>query len=346
MLSNDHWAKSVTMNLLDAYTRTESDSWINLFLGRSSSWGPNGGWLASAPGFDWSKIDGMKIEMSSRINGAQPSTVSVAGLTLIPMQSEGKLVFVFDDGYQSILPAASYMHQNGMAGNVAVIGKYVDYPTHDHLTLYQLRALQNNWGWDMVNHTQQHTDAVISYYDQHNMGGYAVDILQQATWLEANGLDSAPNWFIYPHGDTNGELQRVVGRYYKFARITADGPDAYPYGDPLAITNLEIQYPGDEGESGSAGETTTSPAKILSAVHEAIAYHMTLILTFHRIHSEPSDAPGYPLALFKQVVDEVRQSGVKVMTLSQLDQSNDVPLNNRIYYQPAQQAQIIVHIGS
>lgn len=342
MLSNNNWAKSVTMNLLDALPRTESDSWTSLFLGPSAQWGLSGGWRASAPGFNWSAIDGIQIEIASRTNGSQPSTVSVAGLSLLPEQSQAKLVIVFDDGYQSILPAASYLHQNGMPADIAVIGKYVDYPTQDHLNLYQLKQLQNNWGWDMVNHTQQHVDAVVNYYDRNDLTGYAADILQQATWLEANGLNSAPNWFIYPHGDTNASLERVVGRYYMFARVVADNPDAYPYGDPHAISDFEIQYPGDEGEGGNSG--LTSPAEVFSVLRQAIAYHSTLILTFHRIYSQPSDPPGYPLPLFKQIVNGIRQSGIKVMTLSQLDQSNGVPLTNRVHYEPAQPPQITVQI--
>lgn len=344
ILSNNDWSNTATMNLVDAYSSTESGGWLNLFVGPSGSWGVNGGWIDSAPNFNWSKIDGVEIRMSSRVNGDQPSTVSVAGLSLIPAQSEGKVVFIFDDGYQSILPAASYLHQSGMAGDVAVIGKYVDYPTENHLNLYQLKFLQNNWGWDMANHTQQHADAVETYYAKHDMTGYADDILQQAAWLEASGLNSAPNWFIYPHGDTNAQLKRVVGRYYKFARIVPANPTAYPYGDPLAISDLEVQYPGDGGDSGSPG--LTDPADILSAIRQAIQYHMTLILTFHRIHSQPSDAPGYPIALFKQVVNDVKESGIKVMTLSQLDRSNGVPVNNHIYYQPAQPSQIAVDISS
>jgi hypothetical protein len=342
ILSNDHWAKTETMNLLDAVPHTESDSWTTLFMGPSAKWGSNGGWRSSAPGFNWAQVDGLEIEIAARTSGGQPSTISVAGVSLLPEQNEGKLSVVFDDGYESILPAASYLHQNGMAATVGVIGKYVDYPARDHLNLYQLKQLQNDWGWDMANHTQQHADAVLSYYDQHNLDGYAADILQQAAWLEQNGLNSAPNWFIYPHGDTNAELEHVVRRYYMFARVTADNPDAYPYGDPHAISDLEIQYTGDKGEAGTAGSTL--PPEVLSAIHQALTYHSTLILTFHRIHSVASDPPGYPLALFKQIVDEIKQSGIKVYTLSQLDESNGVPVTNQIHYQPAQPAQITVHI--
>ncbi len=362
MLSNDNWAKSVTMDLLDSYTRTEAGGWANVFIGPSVSWRPDGGWQASGAGFDWANIDGLRIEMGSRANDGQPgdgqpgdgqpgdgqqSTVSVAGLSLIPTQSEAKLVFMFDDGYQSIMPAASYLHQNGMAGNVSVVGEYVDYPTQGYLNLYQLKALQNNWGWDMVNRGQQYTGAVIPPYGPLNTSGYAEKVLQQAAWLTANGLNSAPNWFIYPGDDTDAELEHLISRYYMFARVDADHSDAYPYGDPLAVGDLEIHYPGDEGagDEGDCGCTGfTSPSEILSAVHQAIAHHLTLILVFHRIHSEPSDPPGYPLPLFKQVVGEIRHSGIKVMTLSQLDRSNGVPVQNRIYYDPALSAQITVSI--
>ena len=66
MLSNDNWAKTVTMDLLDSYTRTESGDWANVFLGPSVSWRPDGGWKASGAGFNWAEIDGLRMEMGSR----------------------------------------------------------------------------------------------------------------------------------------------------------------------------------------------------------------------------------------------------------------------------------------
>ena len=342
-LSNDHWAKWVTTSLLDDYTSDDAGQWVNLFLGRSGQWSQSGGWHASAPGFNWADVDGMEIEMVTRDSGGRPATVSLGGLTLIPGQTEGKLVFVFDDGLRSIVPAASYLHRSGMAGNIAMTGKYADYPTVDYLNLFQLKSFQNSWGWDMVNEGQQDYDAVKRYYDHHDLTGYARDIVQQAAWLEANGLNSAPNWFIYPNGAVNAALERVVGRYYMFARVAADSPDAYPYGDPREITDLEIRYPED-GESRATNRT--SPAEILSVVHQALIQNMTLILTFHRIHSESGGPPGYPLALFKKVVDGVRRSGIKVMTLSQLDRSNGVAVRNRIYVRNDIPSQLTVRVTS
>jgi hypothetical protein len=339
--SNDHWATWVTTNLLHTYTRGEAGEWVNLFLGPSGQWGSDGGWQASAPGFNWARIDGMEIEIVSQKPGGPSSAVSLGGLALIPAQKEGKLVFVFDGGSQSILPAASLLHQNGMAGNVAVIGKNVDYPVENYLNVAQLKQLQNDWGWDMVNETQQGADAVEQYYDQHHLAAYASDIVHQAVWLEDNRLNSAPNWFVYPEGSTNTALAKVVGRFYKFAQVTADGPDAYPYGDPREAAGLQVEYPGD-GQGEHARDTP--PAQILATVHEAMAHHLTLILAFNQIYSEPGSLPGYPLTLFRKIVAGVHRSGIKVMTLSQLDASNGVKPINQIYASAGRPSQITVQI--
>jgi peptidoglycan/xylan/chitin deacetylase (PgdA/CDA1 family) len=330
------------MNLLDALPRAESNKLTGLYLAPSGSWGHNGGWTASAPGFNWSAIDGIEIVLSKEVAGGRPCSVSVAGISLLPVQRQANVAIVFDDGYQSILSAAGYMRQHGMPGNIAVIGKYVDNPAPGYLNVYQLKQLQNQWGWDMVNHTQQHVDAVAKYLYQNNLDGYSADILKQAAWLEANGLDSAPNWFIYPHGTTGASLERVVGRYYMFARVTANNPDGYPYGNSRDVTDLEIKYPGDIGDGGSA--RTTQPSAVATAINAAAEYHTTLILTFHRIHATASDPVGYPLRLFEQIVNDIQQSGVKVLTLSQIDQSNGIPLSNHVYYQPAQPAQLTAQI--
>lgn len=340
-LSNDNWARSASTNLLNSLTNDAGGQWRSIFVGPSRQMGSEGGWK-SAPGFSWSAVDGIKIKLEARTATARPPTVRIGRMTLLPVQRTGKVAFIFDDGYQSILPAAAYMHSHGMAGNVAVIGKYVDYPTQDYLNLFQLKSLQNNWGWNMANHTQAHVDAVQHYYDLHNLSGYANDILEQATWLEANHLNSAPNWIIYPHGATNSALEKVVSRFYMFSRGVTDNPDSYPFGDPHDVNNLEIQYPGD-GEGTDIGYT--SPREIMAAVKSAQRNHMTVLLTFHRIHSQPSDSPGYPLRLFREVVNRVQKSGIQVMTLSQLDRSNGVPVANQIHASTGKRSQITVSIS-
>jgi Heparinase II/III-like protein/Heparinase II/III N-terminus len=346
-LSNDHWAKWVSADALTAYTPDHAGQWLSFFLGPSAKWGPGGGWNASAAGFNWARIDGIRIELVSRNNGGRPVTVSSAGLALVRGQQEGKLAFVFDDGYQSILAAASYLHKHGMPGNVAVTGEHVDYPIQDYLNMFQLKTLQDKLGWDMVNHGQN-AGAPGHRGGRRDLRGYAEDILRQARWLEANGLNSAPNWFIYPDGQTTAQRERIVSRYYMFARVVSDDPDAYPYGDPHAISDLEIQYKGGGAAGGGAagGAGFTRPSEVLAAVRQAVRYHMTLILTFNRIHSQPGDDRGYPLSLFKRIVDGIHSSGIRVLTLSELDRSNGVAVRNHIYGTSGSQSQITVQIHS
>ena len=343
-LSNDNWHTYVYNDLRNVYTSYEDKEWLAISLARGSELTGNvGHWAAGGPGtFDWSKIDGVRFVVEGKTDVQRPVTVEVNRLAAVPAQQNGKVVVVFDDGYQSILSAASYMHSMGMAGNVAVIAKYAKLPTQDHLNVDQLLMLQNQWGWNMANHTLNHLDGVEVYADTGNLSGYADDVLAGAQFLEDAGLNSAPNWFIYPHGDTNDGLESVLSGLYRFARTTQDEPIAYPFGTPLAVTDLEVEAPTD-AEGGAQGQYT-SPAQVAQAVADTKQFGNTLILTFHRIHATASDPPGYDLKDFEAIMDNIKATGIPVLTLSQLDKSNGVPEDNQIKITPAAASQTLVRI--
>jgi hypothetical protein len=260
-----------------------------------------------------------------------------------PAQNQGRLVFVFGNGYQSILPAAAYLHRSGMPGNISVVGKDVDWPTEGYLNLYQLKTLQNAWGWDMVNNTQDDLNAVQKYASRKDLTGFSNDILEQASWLESNGLNSAPNWFMYPHGATSPALEKVVARYYMFATGAPGTSDAYPFGDREQVSTLVVQnaFTGDGGGPGA-----TSPQEVIADARAAEANHTTLIVTFQRIHATPTDVPGYPLRMFEKIVNGVRATGIPVMTLSQLDRSDGVPVTNHISWTAGRPALISAQISA
>jgi hypothetical protein len=342
-LSNDGWTTTISNNLRNAYPVECNGQWLTLSIGKGGLRDSHGGYWRtdSAGAFDWSAVDGIRFVLEPSSTATGPSTFALGGISTTPAQPRGAVVFVFDDGYNSVLPAASYMHLAGMAGNVGVIGKYVELPTQDHLTTDVLRRLQDDWGWDMVNHTQTHADAVAAYRHPLRLDAYAQDILDTAQFLEQEHLNSAPNWFIYPHGRIDAALEVVVRRFYKFARTTDNEPEAYPFGDPLRVKTLLIEPSDSEGQI--AGIVTT-PAQVERAVLDAKRYGLTLILTFHRIHSEPADPPGFPMRYFKEIVDGVRRTHIAVVTLSGLDQLMGVPEDNRIEIQPAVPSQIVVSV--
>ena len=343
-LSNDDWRTTNSIDMRDAYAARYDGEWMTISLGRGgSAVSEPDAWTTSASKrFDWSEVDAIRLSAETRDYADPPVTVSLGAVESVPAQNHAAVVFVFDDGYDSILPAAAYMHAKAMTGDVAAIGKYIELPTQGHLNVDDLRRLQNNWGWDIVNHTQSHVDALLTYRHPLRLGAYEQDILAGAQFLEEEGLNSAPNWFVYPHGTTDAALDPVVRRFYKFARTTDGGPEAFPFGDPRRVKTLEIQDPADS-EGGAAGEFTT-PGQVQSAVLNAKRYHLTLILTFHRIHSEAEDPPGYPLASFKKIVNGIRSAGVIVTTLSGLDTMMGVPEDNRIDVQPGKPSQIVVSI--
>jgi len=70
----------------------------------------------------------------------------------------------------------------------------------------------------------------------------------------------------------------------------------------------------------------------------------TLILTFHRIHAHASDRSGYPLSDFKIIANEIKASGLPVLTFSGLDQSNRIPENNHVVVTPGHPSQIVVSV--
>ncbi len=342
-LSNDHWHTTVTESLTHVYPARYSGEWLRLSLGRSLPRSNGRQWvLAGSQRFDWKKVDGVRFRIEAS-SGTRLPTLEVASISTMREQPQGVVAFVFDDGYTSILSAARSLHRAGMAGTVAVIGKYVELPTNTHLTVHELHFLQDSWGWNMVNHTQSHGDAVTAYWPRRNAGAYEQDIVDGAQFLQHAHLDSAPNWLIYPHGTTNAWLGKIVRRFYKFARTVSYAPEAFPFGDPHRVKTLEVRSATD-AETGGLG-SVTPPRVVLQAVRDAKAFHTTLILTFHRIHARASDKPGYPIGRFQQIVDGIKQTGIKVTTLRGLDSMMGVKEDSRIVVHPGRASQLVARVA-
>jgi hypothetical protein len=98
------------------------------------------------------------------------------------------------------------------------------------------------------------------------------------------------------------------------------------------------------GGTGGGSGGYTPPGEVLAAVRGAVASHQTIFLTFHAIHSLADDPPGYPLRLFRQIARGIKRSGISVMTLSQLDLSNGIPVSNHVYLRLGARSQITVRV--
>ncbi len=288
-----------------------TSEWQAVSLGKGSERTSGGQWQIHGS-FDWSKITSIGFKLET--NSATPVDMLLGAIDTQPAQPKSNVLFVFDDGSSSILPAAQALEQYGYPANVAVIGKYSSNVTNGYLTVPQLRSLQTA-GWSMINHSYYHQDALQAYYYTHHLDAYRDDILQGANFLENNGLDSDPNWFIYPHGAANATTEAIVGQYYKFARGELSAPEVFPFGNPYKVKSFLVN-------------DTTSPASVEAAITDAQKYNLTLLLTFHRIKANAKDQSGYDLGNFQTILQYMRQNKVTPLSFNQLDAANGVSINH------------------
>jgi peptidoglycan/xylan/chitin deacetylase (PgdA/CDA1 family) len=308
-----------------AYPVQYEGQWVNISLGRSAERNVGGYWKTYSPNFDWHHVVNVSFEFKA--DSGQSGKISFGQVSTVPEPDQGSVVIIFDDGYQSILPTVPILKKYGYSANVGVIAKYASSPHKGYLDLQDLKSLQNKDGWNIVNHSYYHQAAVPYYSDTGNVSSYASDVSKGAGFLVDNGLDSAANWYVYPHGSTNEQIKNVVAQYYKYARSTINEPELFPWGDPLGVKTLSVSTPSAPDETTSTSTFpgfATTPSVVQKAVDDAKTYKTTLFLTFHRIKSTPSDKPGYDIKDFEKIISGIHASGIPVRTLSQLDASNGV----------------------
>ncbi len=313
--STDNWKGYVTTNLENPYRVEYDNEWLTFSFGKGKQ--RNAGsrgyqWVEFGSGFDWSNVD--KIRYRIGAEEGKTATLILDRLSTIPEQKEGVVVFIFDDANKTLLPAADIMNKYGMKGNTAAIGAYLMLKHKNNLDREQLKELQDIYGWNIVSHSAYHQDALTEYYDNDDLEGLENDIVTDAQYLKELGINSAPNWYVYPHGSTNSEIKEIIGKYYKFARIDSGWTEVFPFGEPLGVAAFLVL-------------DDTPPDEINRLILDAKEYHLTLFLTFHRIKTSPSQNAGYDIEDFKNIISYISDQGIKVKTLSELDKDNGVSIN-------------------
>lgn len=311
-LSNNKWGEYNRYNIeSSSYDVNRDNEWLQFGVGKGDLREVKlGGWEKNSSSFDWSQIDGIKFVASS--NESSDVKISISDFNLVPDQKEARAVIIFDDGWSSVLDAAKIMNKYGMKGNVPIITDSVG--TKRYLTLTDLEMLQNTYGWNIVNHTSLHKDAVDDYVNRDNIKGYLDDVTDALQYLIKNNINSAPNWFIYPHGKTNGLIKEIVGKYYKFARATVDGPELFPFAEPLEVKVFSVY---------SDRANTTD---VHNAVRDAVENNQTIMLMFHKFSAGiPSVYTELQLSEFDVILKDMKEQGIKVVTLSELDKENGIP---------------------
>lgn len=318
-LSNDSWKKYVAFYIKGStYDIKRDGEWLQFGVAKGDLRKIElGNWLKSDPAFDWSKIDSIKIVAKSK--QGQNVTLSFKDFYLIPDQKEARAVIVFDDGWDSVMSAANLMHKYNLKGNVAVITNSVG--KKKYLTLDNLKNLQNDYGWNIVSHSSLHKDAVETYANG-DLKEYETDIVDALQYLIKNNLNSAPNWYIYPDGRTNGGLKEIINKYYKFARATVYIPQIYPFAEPLEVGVFPIY------------SDRTTLADVHNALSDALKYKQTIIFMLHKLsEGNPSVYTEYSLSNFDKILRDIKDQGIKVVTLSEFDKEFNVPATEFVLHE-------------
>lgn len=313
-LSNDNWKTDARYNLNELfnykYVNREGE-WLQFGVGKSElRKNKLGGWIKSNPSFDWSKIDGVKI--TARSKQGEQSVIYIKEFSLIPDQKEARAVVVFDDGWSSVMDAAASMNKYGIKGNVGVIAGSIG--KKNYLTLDNIKELQNDYGWNIANHSSFHKNAVGEYEKNNNLQGLDSDVSSALQYLIQKGINSAPNWYIYPDGSTDGAVKNIINKYYKFGRATIAVPESFPFAEPLEVGVFQVY------------SDRATPEDVHNAVSDAIKYNQTIFLMFHKIsQGPPAMFTEFSQSDFDVILKDMNMQGIKVVTLSELDKENNIP---------------------
>lgn len=311
-LSNNNWTKEATFYIKGStYDINRDSEWLQFGIRKGDLRKIElGNWIKSDSTFDWSKIDSIKF-IAKSIQG-QNVTINIKEFSLIPDQIEARAVIVFDDGWSSVMDAAEIMNKYDLKGNIAVITGSVD--KKQYLTLDNLKTLQNDYGWNMASHSNLHKNAVDEYVNNSNLEGFKNDVSDALEYLIKNNINSTPNWYIYPDGSTDDAIKNIIGKYYKFARATINIPESFPFAEPLEVGVFPVY------------SDRAKPIDVHNAISDAIKYHQTIFLMFHKfLKGAPSLYTEYSLNDFETILKDIKDQGIKVVTLSDLDKENNIP---------------------
>jgi len=251
---------------------------------------------------DLSKINAIEIVVKD--NGRGPVTVWLNSLSLVENHSEGILTFTFDDApvtqYTNAVPIlAKYNFSATTYINTDYIGN-----KKGKLQLDQLKEMENVYGWDVSSHTLSHLDVAQKGKDSM----IKKEIVKSKQFLIDNGFSKGVEHFAYPFGSFDYDYtMELVKEHYKSARGVRGNIETIPPADDY---RLRVMYVFND----------TSPYSVLNRVDKAIENGDWIILVNHGIVDSNANHvhSKYLKSKFEKIVEGVYNSGIKVMTISEV----------------------------
>jgi hypothetical protein len=253
------------------------------------------------------------VEFRFEDDGAAPVTFHINEIAAVAPVGNGVVSIVFDDGWQSTYTRARpNLDRYGYRATSVVIRDLVG--TANYLTLAQLRALQDNSGWDIGAHADTVADHNAGFANLENPVVEA-DLQGIKRWLIENGFKRR-DLFAWPQGSFTASQMLIARRFFNGIRGTTGGSGG-------AVGPQETFPPGDNARLRTwvIGSTETA-ADVEAALSQCSTYKSWLILSFHElVASGATGGQQTNEATFKAMVEKIAASSLLVKTVAEVLES-------------------------
>jgi len=210
---------------------------------------------------------------------------------------KGYLTICFDDGYISTYNYSfPLMKEYNFKGVLYLISELNEFEGRELMSFSQAKEMQD-YGWEIGSHTLTHQDLRSL-----NPEEAEAEIRDSKKVLEEKGF--VIKSFAYPFGKYSSNLEKIVKENYLSSRIFN--------------TFFDYNYFNTNKYRLKTKSTSIdlSAENLCSEINKANERKVWLIITFHDLNNERYW--DYPKEKFKQVLDCIRDSGIKVVKISDM----------------------------
>lgn len=284
----------------EAFRLLDSGAWMLMNLSFSTVASPRNGGVDYSPVVgspDKSSINMIEISVKDKATSPVSVKFGLIGYTKEPKRPAVSLTF--DDGYLSQYTLArSKMDEYGMPGVAYVNSESIGWESR--MNIAQLRAMQDNSGWDISAHTHSHADLTTITSLQ-----IEEEFKNNKNWLVANGFARGANHLAYPFGLFDySKVIPLAKKYFASARTIASYPESLRTSNPYA---LRTYYAFD----------TSTLQQMKDVVTRAIEANEWVIFIFHRLVVTPTGVgDDFPKDKFDAFIDWLATQDIDVRTVS------------------------------
>lgn len=241
------------------------------------------------------------IEVSVQDNSVGPVSVKFGLIGHTDEPARPAVSLTFDDGRISQYTLArKKMDEYGMPGTAYINDASIGDSTH--MSISQLREMQDQSGWDISAHTRTHarlTDLNLFQIEQ--------ELRLNKEWLINNGFSKGANHLAYPFGQFDyDEVIPMAKKYFASARTVASFPESAKTANPYALRGYYVL-------------NIASLDQMKNAVTRAIQNNEWALFTFHSIVPTPTGVEeDLPQATFDAFIDWLATQDVDVKPVSQV----------------------------